>query len=423
MRNALKSLCRMKFLAFLIILQLSLGLSMLNSTTALIQDTTTKKQNFDRLFDFKRTYIVRIAPSKNEEINPQSIDSLKKYISSNKFYSNFEEFKKLGLIDSYSILFPTFLQIDDLDKFIPEEFRTANEKTMIHRAKIIVNEDFIKRKGINIIKGRELTSNDFTGNNDTIPILIGNAYKNNIEIGTILPVSLITSIENEKINLKEINFKVVGIMEHNSLPSIITKSNYMENIVYSDYSVVIPSIESIFDLSAGIALVDQGAYIETNNIENLINTLNSELKDINMTTDIISLKDDYEGILEDLTRNIMNSVTLGSTLTFLSIIGITAVLLGELKRRKKEFGVRLASGATIKILCKEITYEIMFMMIFSSILSLLINWISTIGKDNFINIYLILSNILIISILTFIISIIPVLQLRKMTIIELVRGK
>lgn len=422
MKNALKSLTRMKFMSVLIILQLSIGLSMLNSISSIIQDNAIKKQRFDKLVDFERGYMTRIIPKDfNSESRSDSDTIFNRYNKINDIYNEFYSYKKQGFIDSYKIVFPVFFDISEIDKYIPKEFVSGpGDKTAPHRAKIIINDEFLNQYNFNVIEGRSLDDNDFNiDSTDLIPILIGIGYKDKVKVGDIGTADLYT-YSNELIKAK---FKVVGIMERNSIPSIVTKSNYMESIVYSDYSIVIPSTNSLLFLSNSVALGDQGAYIETNNIDAFENILNSDLEETNMTSRIQSLKEDYEGIMEELKRKVIKSVTLGITLTFLSIIGITSVLLGELNKRKKEFGIRLASGAKLFDICKEITFEIMFMMIFSSILSMILMKIGTSDQNNFISPYLILINIAIVAILTLIISLIPVLKIKKMNIIELVRGK
>ncbi|MGL6184388.1 MAG: FtsX-like permease family protein [Clostridium chrysemydis] len=419
MKNALKSITRMKFLFFLIILQLSIGLYMVNSATAIIQDNTLKKKNFDKLFNFNNTYVARIIP---ENYGPNITTDYNKV---NEFYKRLGDFKKQGLISRYSIVFPMLFEIPGIDKFLPEEFKVATEKTAIHRAKILVNNEFINNYDIKVVQGRTLNENDFNlnWNEVEIPILIGNAYVDKLNVGDIVTSNLRYKFNEAKNSMIKVKFKVVGIMEHNSIPTILAKSDFLENVVYSDYTVVIPSINDFFMLSPGVALGDQGVYIESNNIEEFERAISSELDSENMKINLYSLKSDYDGIMKELSKNIINSVLLGFTLLLLSLIGITVILLGELQRRKREFGIRLGCGATLSDLCKEIIFEVMYMMIFSSILSVVLMCLRNIGKNNFMSYQLVLVNIILITIFTFIISIIPVLKIKKMNVVELIRGK
>ena len=55
----------------------------------------------------------------------------------------------------------------------------------------------------------------------------------------------------------------------------------------------------------------------------------------------------------------------------LAIIGITTAILGELKQRRKEFGIRMACGASIKDISKEIIIKVLILSFISAILGFL----------------------------------------------------
>ena len=121
----------------------------------------------------------------------------------------------------------------------------------------------------------------------------------------------------------------------------------------------------------------------------------------------------------------MNSFILGGVLTILSIIGISSVLLGELNERRKEFGIRIACGANLKTLCKEMILEIFMMVTLSSVLSILFLLFKQLlyTEVQYLGTTTLLLNFIVILILTIIMSFIPILKIRKFSVVDLVKGE
>lgn len=417
MKNVFKSLKRMRGLMFLIIIQLALGLAMLNSSTAIIEEVSAKKSGFEKIFDAERTYAMRM----NIVIEKEDYD-LEGYNRINDLYPKIMELKESNILESCKIVFPFMLNIEGVDDHIPSKYRDVNGLNS-NVAKVLVNSDFIEDYKLNILDGRSLNKDDFnwsgTGN---IPILIGSGYKDNIKVGDVFKCELPKLERSGEVTDYKFNFEVVGIIDRNSIPVIFAKERFFESVEYSDYTVVVPTNSQLLHCSYGFAIADQCGFVTTNNIEELKASM-SKIGGDRFDTTFINLKDDYDGAMELLTSDVINSVILGVALTFLSVIGITAVLIGELKKRRKEMGMKLSCGATISILCKEMVGEILIMLVSSSILSIGLMFAFIKGGESIITPTLIGVNILAVIILTALISIIPVLSIRKMNIVDLVRGK
>ncbi|MEG0668020.1 FtsX-like permease family protein [Clostridium sp.] len=417
MKNVLKSLKRMRTLMFLIIVQLALGLAMLNSSTAIIEEASTKRDGFEKIFNPENTYAMRMnIIIENEEYDLEGYDII------NKLYPDIMELKEENLMESCKILFPMLTSIKGIDDYIPSKLKDVQGLNP-HRAKVLVNSDFIDDYQINMLEGRSLNRDDFKWTTEgTVPILIGYGYKDNINIGDTFTEVFPRFSKIGEPQEVEVKFEVVGIMERNSIPIMIAKQAFFESVEYSDYSVVIPANTELLHLSVAVGLGDQAGFVTTSNIDGLKVRMN-EIAGDKISMQFTSLKDDYNSVMEGLTSEVTNSVILGFALTFLSVIGITAVLIGELKKRRKEMGMKLSCGATISILCKEMVGEIAIMLISSSILSILLMYVWNSGGQNIITPTLVGVNILAVIILTTLISIIPVLSIRKMNIVDLVRGK
>ena len=435
MVNALKSIMKKKLIFILVALQLSFGLYMITSASSIIIDKKIKENNFLNLFNYKNTFVVKQSAEKK---NQQSKDYFKNYSDLNNLEITFNDLKNNRIIKNAKVFFSFPLKIDGLDQNANDKYLKLNSAGQFKQfyqltSKILVNSDFISNYDIKIKEGRNLKDSDFNlnYNNEEIPILIGLDYKGKVNIGdTFNHVAYTYDSSNFIGGVKEINitFKVVGIMQKHAIPSLLAKSNFIENVVYSDSLVVIPTVKGISDFSTGLSINDLGVFIElydNSKISFVEDTLNNNLKNTGLYVSSYYLKKDYDAIKSNLQQDVVSSLILGITVTLISVIGITSIIIGELYRRRKEFGIRICLGATISNLCKEIFVEIGLICISSMILSYVFLYIQTdiktiINKFNIIQLEL---NLLIIFLLTIIISIEPILIIRNMEPVKLLKNK
>lgn len=451
MRNALKSLKRIRLMALLIILQLSIGLSMLNSVTMIYQENTEKLNTFKGLFNFENTYLVTLHDSlpkgKLGKSDVSGQDGLSKQIMyANKYNEFIEVLKNEGKIKTNSFYFSAGdPPIQELDKYLPQKYKNlAGINKARLTAKININSDFLKCYQLKIRSGRNFTDEDFKIDykKDNIPIIVGLDFMPNVKVGDVFSDKVKRIVENSEIKtesdkksldanqlvLADVKYEVIGIMEHNAIPSIVTKENLIENLTYSDSFQIIPTVEELDYINEGTILLSGGSYIEVlepSVIDYIKSETESDMEENNLEFKTKPLKEEARKIQETLIRGVTSSLALGTTLTLLSIIGITSIITGELSKRKKEFGIRISSGATLKILTKEIIQEIFIMITISCILSVLSSLIKNyiFYSSASLSISFLGINILIIGVLTIIISILPIVKIRKMNVIDLIRGK
>jgi putative ABC transport system permease protein len=100
-------------------------------------------------------------------------------------------------------------------------------------------------------------------------------------------------------------------------------------------------------------------------------------------------------------------------------MGVSSVMIGEINKRKKEFGIRITQGATLNTVSKEIFFEILLMSVFAGIVSLILIFLT---DSNLLTIKIILKNLLTVIVIVSLISIIPILSLRRFNPIDLVKG-
>ncbi|MDD7795914.1 ABC transporter permease [Clostridium sp. 'White wine YQ'] len=419
----------------LIILQLSFGLYMVTSASSIVIDKKVKENNFANLFNYKNTFVIKQAANKNGQ---ESKEYFKHYRELSNLETTFDNLKDNGTIRNAKVFFTFPLKIDGLDQKANEKYWKLNlqgqyKQFYQYTSKILVNNDFINSYSIKMKEGRGLKASDFNVDytHEEIPILIGLDYKDKVHIGdTFHNSAYIYDASSFNGGIKQVNvtFKVVGIMDKHSIPSLLAKSNFIENVVYSDSLVVIPTVKGVDDFSTGLSINDLGIFVEmydNSKVSLVEDTINNNLKNTGLYVSSYSLKKDYEGIKSNLQSDLKNSLFLGITVTLISVIGIISIIIGELHRRKKEFGIRICLGATVSNLCKEVFMEIGLISISSMILSYVFLYIKTDIKTiiSTFNIIQLLVNILIICILTIIISIEPILIIRKMEPVELLKSK
>lgn len=443
MLNSLKSLKRMKLMAFLIMLQLAIGLSLLNSTAIIIDENNKKMSYFEKLFNFENTYMINIVRSYDENLEIQEeseVDSVKRIKREldtlYKFNQELDVLKDKSIIIDKNIYFCSSTPIiEEIDKIQTKYSDLSGGQREDYTAKINVNYDFIDRYNLKISKGRGFKKDDFNINykTESIPIIMGEEYDKHVKIGDkfkglVNTGELIDENSNLKFNIAEVTYEVIGFYAHNGIPAVRITNEIIRNMKYSDAFVIIPTIKDLAYLNEATCISDGGLFLEIsdyNYLSYIENKFKNDLDKINLNIKFKALNEEFLEYKKTLIKDVINSLLLGATLIFLSIVGITSVLLGELNKRKKEFGIRIASGATITTLCKEIILENLWLVSFSAIISFMILGIKSIAiqGENIIRVNVLVVDIFIIVFLTLIISIIPIIRIKKMNPVELLRGK
>ena len=97
------------------------------------------------------------------------------------------------------------------------------------------------------------------------------------------------------------------------------------------------------------------------------------------------------------------------------MVGTSCIILGQLNKRKREFGIKIAMGATLKDISRDIIIEILCIVIAASIISLFLNLKVGIGIN------ILILNLCLVTVMTILISIFPVREIKKMNVVELVK--
>lgn len=453
MRNAFKSIKRMKFIAFLIVLQLSISFLMVNSTSSIIDKYKVKLDGFSRLMNFNNTYLLRIFPDEKKinDVFSENSDSKKAhYFMRETYFISQKNIEKIKNNFDVKMFFnspaPTFIP----EKYYIEKYKnmTPENPDNVKVSSIQVDYNFINSYKLNIAEGRNFTKEDFDVDYKTtpIPIIVGLDYKEKLKVGDIIDYNIdvdeflvsekdmsnFQKYSNKNIEQKTINLKlkIIGFYADNDIPSMFTKSDFIDKVIFSNSYSIVPCIKNLPGYDEPIIIRDYGGFVEVNSpdtIDAIKKELEPELKEKGMFLKTTNFKEEYNKFYELMSRDVLKSSLLGVVLMIMSIIGITSVLLGELRDRKKEFGIRISCGANIKTLCKEMFFEIALMIGISSVISIGGMILKNLKDNNYESLtlgsYTLFINIFVMIFLILIISILPILKIRKMNPVDLVRGE
>lgn len=414
MRNAFKAILHVKFLVILIIAQFSIGIFLLNTSSYSNKEAKIKSTNIDRLFNIDSTYFIQISPPSD----PNLTDPFAKI---RKTYEEMESLKQEGLIKAIYLAYGGGIHpVSYFGENIPLKYENTLGR---HLASVTVNKDFYEHYNLNISKGRGFTHNDFKINpfKENIPLILGEDYLDIVKLGDTFDFACPDFTTYEQVGIP-LTYEVIGFYSHNDIPILGEHSDTLaSDIVYSDAFGISPIVENITAIGYESQVAQHGAFVDIGISENL-NVILERLKPIaqkdNCSISTKHIKDDFLTLKESLSKNIFSSKLLGFSLTLLSLIGVAAIMFGRIEERKKEFGIKIASGATKKTIMFEVFLENFLLCIGSTALALICIHINYKGL---LSTKLIVSNLLLTILMVVLVSILPLLKIKKLNTIELLR--
>lgn len=448
--NTLKSLKRMGKLGFLVIIQLAIGISILNIINNL--GSSSRAKTITNFFDYENSeFFIIVDPvldrlkgeeKMSSEDYSKSIEISKrnKFLVENnhKIYSILNKAKEEGLIENVIVYSGMGIGEELFKKLLEKNFiedKTFNE--IRYEEIILINEGFLKEDKLLVKEGRNLNSLDFNKSymDGNIPILIGGNFKKIYKIGDVIKQSsyLKGSLnDNEEMKEIEFNFEVVGIVEDESVfTTNWLHDKFMESGDLLKSSIIVPITKDISRFSLDSVIFDSsnelyGPILKLNKnvdrkvLEKRLRELLSEINEneINLDFKLSPMASNSE-LVKFLYNDSTKIIIIGITIIILSIMGLITIILGEMNKRKREFGIKLAVGATRKHIAKELVKEIFTLTFFSITISFWFMYL-VIGRINLKPSFL-LVNLFLMIILTILISVIPILEIKRLKVIDLIR--
>ena len=297
------------------------------------------------------------------------------------------------------------------------EWNTLNEydgKTYYTAKHAIINKNAIERFKLKLKEGRFFTDKEYEliYNQKSIPIILGYNYLKYYKIGDKIDCGY-----DEKF------YEVIGILEKGQyIPTDLRIMNRYKNL---DTSILTNTYiyESINSMYHGI-MCSNFIFYNKNLSKSQIMYYNNKLKqDFKNKLGInIKIEPQQRYVNQELqaVKNQEDSIQF-ACITIIAFLSITTILskLSCINKRKKEFGVHILSGGTLK--------NIAFMIYFETFITIIISFLIFInivsyryGSINLLNI----ANILLISVIvSIILTIIPIIKILKFNIVDLIKGE
>jgi len=262
-----------------------------------------------------------------------------------------------------------------------------------------------------ITSGRKLSKKDLEHNNNQIPVIVGE---------NVAKIYKLNSPFKLNINLKEYEFKVVGIIDNN-IKFWVTNPVFVENM-----KNCIVSIEQKFENDYNQPTI----FIPANNGNDVeyCNTLISKYLKVGDKKHnyFRSLNERLYESLKDRKENLFYLLSFSAILFLLSLSGVLSLVLLSISKRRREFGIRLSIGSYPREIAKLVVGEVALIMFIAFILAFIIGFILNLYLPKDIGIVIngyVFALSLVINLLSIgIISILPQKVISKYTPNNLIRG-
>jgi putative ABC transport system permease protein len=296
---------------------------------------------------------------------------------------------------------------------------------------VFVEKIFLESLSKKIKSGRNLEDEDYHEGIRHMPVLVSYNLRRKYKVGSIVEdkYEVVGVLKRNAVMPYAFNnFKAFGTIDFNyivtpKLPTVF--GEFPEHFTEEK----IKELKEITDFNERFATI----YIELKDeslIEGFAEAIAQKSNEIGMPILIESLnKTSKERIREDLPRILPTIFVAGITIV-LAIIGQIAVNLSLLLRKKREFGIRLACGASLASICKVLTIEIL-MLILAAVVT---GYAMVLAIEKYRHPHLHMSEVarfisptahtitvITASIIFIVVSIVPILRIRKMEPTELIR--
>lgn len=322
-----------------------------------------------------------------------------------------------------------------IEKPKEKSFKTGISDNIIYS--FLINKEYYDDYIKNNIVGSGFQDEDFISKEQSIPIIIGNSFKKNYDIGQV--------IKSDKLDR---NFKVVGFLDkdrfiftNNGLPSV-----GIENL---NTSIIMPYNEEALKMAIknnlsmmneedqsnedSLLIYDLTSIIPTMTIKISPNysltkakeILTNQLSDKGMNVELLTIKSDIDNFLEKFNDEILFNTILILVLGILSIMILITTVNYKIIKFKFNIGILYSIGATTNEVFKIFFYKLLQSSFISLVIGSLI-YISirkTVYKFFVNNIYIediLLSILIYISIIVFS-FIVSITKMKKIAPVELLK--
>ncbi len=415
-----KSMFKKKIASLLILLQLTISLYMLITAVIQMNSTNFQEKQFEKHFNKDMETTVHLSIQSNDSSERYT----KSYHDLQAFVNNMPEVNGIG---AYDLTNTSFKELETNEAFLQlrKKITEGTFKERFPQALEFLNVEagVAKIMELKVSEGRNFVTADFDRSEiDLIPLLSGAAYKEILQVGTILT----DSNTNQK-------YQVVGFLADNS--RWFSDSDYIR----------LPFTGLDDKLVAPFSYVDEDALAlharskklfyelkDAKDLESVKNAITVKAKALNLPVQSITVADELAAFKKDNQKEITFIVVVSSVLGLMTLFGLVSVMLSTIVARKREFGIRIMVGTTMRYIQLLIWGEIFVLTTLSSLIATLIlyfqkkndqqEWAGVVNEMNDVTIEVMLSAVAIAFVFSLLASFIPIMRLRKLQPREMVGG-
>lgn len=399
-KEGIKAVIKTKFFSLIIVIQLVIAFLSLIAGVTLVYGAFAQVHKFERVFNPNTTlYITYAAVSMNDSIDENDEKNLVQYYTK---LINDKNINKIGTSYQQSIKSDGLLELNAIS-----DGKEAGLSNLIS-----IDENFYKYiDNIKLSEGRKFAEADFRKKEKgIIPIIISKDLEKYMSLGKVY---------HDK-------YEVIGVLEENNDLFYYYSHVLYEEVTQKKYTIIMPvnyrdeanigDISNSFKNNTMITLKDKSLCNE------YIQKLNNDLSKICPIPLKVSKASDYKAYYIKLHEmGIIATMGLSAILIIFSFFGIMGIILSSIIRRKKEFGVKLSFGWSIRDISLQVVSEILVLSMSAFIISSLLSLVVVRGEDIELSLYTYVISLVLVLIFTSLYALIPINKIRKMNIVELIK--
>lgn len=395
----------------IIIIQITIAIVLLYRVNELRSYETNKLKAMEEITNNKKIYQL-----------VSEYESIDKFLEDKKIPNKFSNFSR-SIQERFTLVTTkygemTLKNFDGIEKFLDKDLQNAE----VEEGYSLVNSlqctsNFFEVFNIKLSDGSFDEFNKFTKINflewdeQCIPIILGDSYRKIFKL-------------NEVIETAHIKCRVVGFMNENQF--ILDKGIYdLCRVKNLNTFIVCPIPKNLMDANINNAflIVDNKTSDDFNFIKNYIDNL-AEKQNVKLS--ITDPSENITNFVQALQYNANIKLIIIYFIVFFVTIGLIVIFTNSISTRRKEFSIHIIHGATIKDICIRIILEHVFLVSLSTIFSFLYlikNNVLIITEIIRFEPKLFFQSALILIIIVFLVSLIPIYYLKKYRLNYLIKGE
>lgn len=416
-RYAISGIKRNLVFTLILTIQLIFAFYVLYNTIDIKRNVEVESSKIVDYFKDKKVYNLE-----NQSVDSIFDNNIFPKVNEENLSKTFEELRNIPEVTfAHQVLFPILLEkFDGHENFKFYDPESDFEGRVFFQANnIILNEKSLKEFNIKLKEGRFFNFDENERNyadTNELPIIVGSNYEKYFKVG-----DEISYIRSDKGLAKA---KVIGVLEENQYIPMDMRAfdskRYVDlnNFILTSYCEF-TDYEIMYDTMFGYNFILFNESTSDERIEEVKNKIKMSFSDnLDIKIDIKDLNNYIKSELDTYTEQ-ENIISI-TAITIFIFITITLIIsnLNFIYKRKKEFGVHIFSGGTMKDLAIIIYLEVLIVLVTSLIISLLVIFYQN-NSLNVTNVKILFLTLIIISIIT---TILPITKILNLGINDIIKG-